>query len=58
MQIHGFYCNIEEKIIRFDIVIDFAAPNFDEVRRNVIESVKKIYPDYNISILSDLDYSD
>ena len=58
LQIHGFYCNIEEKIIRFDIVIDFAAPNFDEVRRNVIESVKKIYPDYNISILSDLDYSD
>ena len=58
LQLHGFYCDIEKKIIRFDIVIDFAAHNFEEVRNKVLESVKKIYPDYNISILSDLDYSD
>ena len=58
LQVHGFYCDTDKKTIRFDIVVDFQAPDFDEVRNNIIKSVQALYPDYSISILSDLDYSD
>ena len=58
LQIHAFYCDTDKKYIRFDIVLDFAAPDAEEVRRKVIESVKEIYPDYRLEIQIDSDYSD
>ncbi len=58
LQIHGFYCDIQKKVIRFDIVVDFAAPDTGEVRRKVIEEAGKLYPDYEITVLVDSDYSD
>ena len=58
LQIHGFYCNIQEKVIRFDIVIDFAAPALGAVVRNAFEAVKSMYPDFKITIQPDNDFSD
>ena len=58
LQIHGIYCDIKAKIIRFDIVVDFAAPDVKEVHNKVIESVKKLYPDFAITVQLDQDYSD
>ena len=58
LQIHGFYCDTEKKIIRFDIVIDFAASDTEEVRRKAAASVKELYPDYSLEILVDSDFSD
>ena len=58
LQVHGFYCDIEKKIIRFDVVIDFAAPDSKDVHRKVIESIQKLYPDYDVTVQFDLDYSD
>ena len=58
LQIHGFYCSTQEKIIRFDIVIDFSAPDSHEVYRNVLEKIQALYPDYSITVQPDSDYSD
>ena len=58
LQIHGFYCDVEKKIKRFDVVIDFAAPDSKEVHGKIIGCVKKLYPDYDITVQFDLDYSD
>lgn len=58
LQIHGFYCSTQEKVIRFDIVIDFSAPDSHKVCRNVLEKIQTLYPDYKIMIQPDNDYSD
>lgn len=58
LQIHGFYCSVQEKVIRFDIVIDFAAGDSSEVQRKVTEAVKALYPDYRITVQPDSDFSD
>lgn len=58
LQIHGFYCDTEEKIIRFDIVIDFAASDNQEVHKKVLEAVKELYPEYEVTVQLDSDFSD
>lgn len=58
LQIHGFYCDTQKKDLRFDIVIDFAAPNADDVKKKVVDDVRKLYPDYTVTVLHDLDFSD
>ncbi|MBQ7544475.1 MAG: cation transporter [Synergistaceae bacterium] len=58
LQIHGFYCNTQEKVIRFDIVIDFAAPDAREVQSKVTEAVSTLYPDFSITVQPDSDFSD
>ena len=58
LQIHGFYCDVVKREIRFDIVIDFAAPDSEEVQRRVSESVKALYPDFTIIAQPDSDFSD
>ncbi len=58
LQIHGFYCDTAKKVIRFDIVIDFAAPDAQEVHRKVLESVKALHPDFSITVQLDNDFSD
>ena len=58
LQIHGIYCDIQAKIIRFDIVVDFAAPDVKSVHDRVLEDVKKLYPDFAITVQLDQDFSD
>ena len=58
LQIHGFHCSTQEKVIRFDVVIDFSAPDSHEVQRKVIEKIQTLYPDYKITVQPDSDYSD
>ena len=58
LQIHGFYCDTEEKIIRFDVVIDFLAPDRQALCAEVTRSVTELYPDYQADIHLDADFSD
>lgn len=58
LQMHGFYCNVKERVIRFDIVIDFAAPDFDQVHLEVTEAVRKLYPAFSVTVQPDSDFSD
>ena len=58
LQVHGFYFNSEDKTIRFDVVIDFAADDIDSVRKKVIDAVNRLYPEYKLAVQVDSDFSD
>lgn len=57
LQLHGFYADIENKTIRFDVVI-----SFDIDRREAVEimtrEVIELYPDYTVTIVPDVDVAD
>ena len=57
LQMHGFYVDLEKKMMRFDLVVAFAdgaREEFEEACRKVQEA----FPDYSIEIQSDIDASD
>ncbi len=58
MQMHGFYVDHDDKEIKFDVVIDFEAPNKREIQRQIAEEVNKKYKDYSVQVNIDFDYSD
>lgn len=58
LQIHGFRCDLAKKIIHFDLVVDFLAPQRRLVLSSAREKVQELYPDYQIQIEADSDYSD
>ena len=58
LQVHGFYCDVVNRSIRFDIVIDFMAPSVQEVYDAVLSRVRELCPGYTITIQPDSDYSD
>lgn len=57
LQVHGFYAESEERNVTFDLVVDFKA-DAQVVRSKILEELKKIYPDWNFSVVLDSDYSD
>lgn len=58
LQMHGFYCDPVKKIIRFDLVIDFLAPDRQALWRAICEKIQKLYPEYRVEIQPDEDFSD
>lgn len=58
IQMHGFYINKKEKIINFDVIIDFSDKKRDETFRKIIKDIKKKYPKYKLNIMLDYDVSD
>ena len=57
LQLHGFYADMEERSIRFDVVI-----SFDITQKKAMEilcrEVQEAYPDYSVQITPDVDISD
>ncbi len=57
LQMHGFYADTDNKTIRFDVVI-----SFDIEQKDALEilygKVKALYPDYDITIIPDVDVTD
>ena len=58
LQMHGFYASEAEKVIRFDIIVDFAAPDPEDIRSAIAREIQQLYPDYTVEITLDLDISD
>ena len=58
MQIHGFYLSESEKLIKFDVVIDFAAKDRNAEYVDICSKVQQAYPNYKIQIALDSDISD
>ena len=56
IQVHGFYLNIEAKMMRFDVVMSFDIKPQDGVQ-TLYDEIKKIYPDFDIKIAPDVDVS-
>ena len=57
LQFHGFYLNEENKTIRFDIVLDFDVEDRTELYEKIYQEVSEKYPEYEISIVPDFDFS-
>lgn len=57
LQMHGFYADTENKTIRFDVVI-----SFDVEKKEAIETmsseIKSLYPDYELTLVTDVDVAD
>ena len=58
LQFHGFYVDKKEKVISFDIIIDFKIKNREEVYAEIYDEVKEQYKDYTLNITLDVDMSD
>ena len=58
LQLHGFSFREEEKDIRFDLVIDFAAPDRNALFQQIVDEVQSKYPGYNLRVTLDTDFSD
>ena len=55
---HGYFVDPEAKLITFDCVVDFTILDKQQFCKDLIEKVKKIYPDYTVYVNLDLNYSD
>ena len=58
LQMHGFYVDAETNTVSFDVIIDFAIDNRQELYRQITEEVARAYPEYTFAIALDLDLSD
>lgn len=57
VQFHGFYLDIANKDIRFDLVMSFDIDP-KEGLRIIYDEMKEAYPDYSCQIIPDVDVSD
>ena len=55
---HGFYLNKAKKIMRFDVVISLTAKDRKAVYFEVVEAVRKAFPDYDIQAAMDTDFAE
>ncbi|MCI7326552.1 MAG: cation diffusion facilitator family transporter [Clostridiales bacterium] len=57
LQLHGFSVDMENKEMRFDVVMSFEIDRQEGVE-TLTEEIRKLYPDFRVSIVSDVDVSD
>ena len=57
LQMHGFFGDELQKIVLFDLIVDFSA-DAEAVRREICEKLIEKYPEYRFDIVLDSDYSD
>ena len=55
IQIHGFYADLEKKIINLDIILDFVLENRQAVFNKIEKELQKAYPNYQIHMTMDID---
>ncbi|MBQ2681943.1 MAG: cation transporter [Eggerthellaceae bacterium] len=58
LQMHGFYVDLEQKRISFDLIIDFETPDRVNLYKHISDDVQELYPDYDFVITLDRDLSD
>ena len=58
LQMHGFYFDIQDKTLSFDIIIDFKAKDREKIYQDIYDVVQKEFKDYKITITLDVDMSD
>ncbi|MBQ6236058.1 MAG: cation transporter [Clostridia bacterium] len=57
LELHGFYADLKEKTVRFDVVLSFDVDR-KEALKTMYEEVGTLYPDYRFLIVPDTDVSD
>lgn len=57
LQLHGFYADVQEKTLRFDVVLSFdIVPQ--QALQILLKEVKTAYPQYKVQITPDVDIAD
>ena len=56
LQIHGFSVDLKQRIIRFDVILDFALPDRQKTFSEICREVQETWPDYEIRPVLDLDF--
>ena len=57
-QMHGFYMDKSRKIIRFDLVVSFDAPDRRAVFDEACRRVEELFPGYSLQAVLDTDFSE
>ena len=57
LEVHGFLGYEEEKLITFDIIVDFDADR-DKIKDKILSEIKEKYPEFNYIMIDDYDVSD
>lgn len=57
LQVHGFYLDMENKNMTFDMIIDFAVDR-KSIYDHILNEIKEKYPEYKVYITMDSDISD
>lgn len=55
LQTHGFFVDMENKTINFDVIIDYGFDKREELFEHIYDDVRKAYPDYEIFMNLDID---
>ncbi len=55
LQIHGFYVDLQEKTIYFDIIIDYASKDREKMYSHIYDEINDRYPDFTLKIDVDID---
>lgn len=58
IQMHGFYVDQKEHTIMFDIILKFETKSPSGTRNEIVDALKEKYPEYQITINLDTDFSD
>lgn len=58
IQMHGFYVDEDNKMISFDLIIDFEADNREKIKDEVVKQIKEKFPEYDYYVILDSDFSD
>ena len=58
VQMHGFYTDAVQKLISFDVVIDFRTHDREEIFHRIVAQVEEEYPAYTVQAVLDADISD
>lgn len=58
LQMHGFFVDEIEKIMRFDIIVSFDSPDMKTMFNHVVTDVREAFPDYDVQVQFDTDISD
>ena len=54
LQLHGFYADVKNKTLRFDVVISFDIDRAEAIGV-LTKEVKELFPDYSLQIVPDID---
>lgn len=58
LQVHGFYVDEKNKVITFDLILDFKEEHPEQIEKEIAEKIKKLHPEYNYIPILDQDFSD
>ena len=58
LQMHGFYIDEENKNVSFDMIFDYGVKETDMIKNNLIDELKKDFPEFTYNVVIDSNYSE